>query len=353
MKTTVFFGGRTPEHQVSVASAVNVLNGLQKEKYTVNAVYISTDGTWCKPTRITGPLSGAGDLLGLCGELAGMVAALEALGDCVGDGIAFPVMHGPYGEDGTIQGVFEMLGMPFVGNGVLASAAAMDKAVMKALFAQAGISQTPYEVFSMPAGIAEIAEAVEQGIGYPVYVKPANMGSSVGISRCANHQELARAVTEAFRYDEKIVVEREVVGREIILAMMGDDHIRCSLPGVWQRSETFFRYEDKYLDDNLTPQIPAEVSESAYRRMCELGRSAFRAVDGSGLMRADFFLTGSGEIFLNEVNTMPGFTAHSMFPMLCAKSWGMSFAEVLDRLIEIGLRRHARRSALCSEGVAQ
>ncbi len=353
MKAIVFFGGRTPEHHVSIASAVNVINGLLRGGHTVAAVYITPDGMWSKPATVTAPLAEKEPLIRLCGEPAGMVAALQVLGNTTGDCIAFPVMHGPYGEDGTIQGLFEMLGMPYVGCGVLASAAAMDKAAMKALFAQAGIAQTAFEVFRSTTGAVEIIHTIEDGVGYPVYVKPANMGSSVGISRCGNREELICAAEEAFRYDEKIIVEREVLGREIILAMMGDGHIRCSLPGVWQRSTSFFSYEDKYLDNNLTPIIPADVSEATYRQLCDMGRKAFRAVDGSGLMRADFFLTGSGEVYLNEVNTMPGFTAHSMFPLLCEKSWGLRFEDVLEKLIELGMQRHGRRAALCSEGVAQ
>ncbi len=349
MKTILFFGGRTPEHDVSVASAVNVLNGLDKKKHAVEAVYIAADGTWSQPAAVVETLTGTQQLLALCGKPVDIGTALRALVDRAADGVAFPVMHGPYGEDGTIQGLFEMIGMPYVGNGVLASAAAMDKAVMKSLFAQAGIEQTPWVSFRDGAHPQDIVNAVARDIGFPAYVKPANMGSSVGVARCADGEELLAAAEQAFRYDEKIVVEREVNGREIILAMAGDEYVRCSLPGVWQRPGSFFSYSDKYQDDDLTPRIPADIPEEVYRRMCDMGRRAFRAVDGSALMRADFFVTAQGQVLLNEVNTMPGFTAHSMFPLLCTQSWGMGFSELLDLLVDLGLRRHARRAALCRE----
>ncbi len=349
MNIILFFGGRTPEHDVSIASAVNVLNGLDKKKHTVEAVYIGADGRWGQPVTIGECLTGAEQLLRLSGRPVPMGMALGWLAGRAVDGVAFPVMHGPYGEDGTIQGLFEMIGMPYVGNGVLASAAAMDKVTMKSLFARAGIDQTPW--ISLRSGVKpeEIVNEAACAIGFPAYVKPANMGSSVGVTRCDDGEELLAAAEHAFRYDEKIVVEREVVGREIILAMVGEEHVRCSQPGVWQRPVSFFGYSDKYQDDNLTPRIPADISEEVYRRVCDMGRRAFRAVDGSGLMRADFFVTEEGQVLLNEVNTMPGFTAHSMFPLLCTQSWGISFPDLLDLLIDLGRRRHRRRAALCRE----
>lgn len=349
MKVNVFFGGRSPEHDVSVSSALNVINSLDRRRHRVEAVYISAYGQWRLPVAVDGP-TGREELLGMCAVPVPTADALLRLCREREGCVAFPVLHGPYGEDGTIQGLFEMLGVPYVGNGVLASAAAMDKAVMKDLFARAGIPQADYRLFTRAqAGAA--AEGVERDIGYPCYVKPANMGSSVGISRCEGADALDACVRRALLYDDRIVIEREIVGREVLLALTGDDEVRCSPPGVWRRPAAFFSYDDKYMDDGLTPMIPADVTDEVYREMCALGARAFRALDGSGLMRADFFVTGEGRVYLNEVNTMPGFTPHSMFPLLAMRGLGVDMPGLLDRLIGLGLRRHERRQAL-SNGAA-
>lgn len=345
MKIFVLFGSRSPEHEVSVLSALNVINALDRSRYEVWAVYLTQEGAWRAPARVERPLADGPALLRCCTQPGSLG---EALAQMAGpDSLAFPVIHGPYGEDGTLQGLLEMAGIPYAGCGVLASAAAMDKGVMKAVFAQAGIPQAASVTYRRSDGDPCLAAAqVEQRLGYPCYVKPANMGSSIGISRASNRAELRAALEEALRYDDKVILEEEIQGQEVMLALLGNGIPRCSQPGLWVRDNGFFEFHDKYYNDAIVARIPVPLPEGVSERLQALACRAFQALEGSGLMRADFFVTPEGVVCLNEVNTLPGFTEHSMYPQLCRASFGLDFPELLDELIRLGWQRHEGRARI-------
>jgi len=261
--------------------------------------------------------------------------------------VVFPVLHGPFGEDGTIQGLLEMAGVPYVGCGVLASAAGMDKIVMKQLFQQAGLTVTKYDWFARAAWEADrevVIKRISGRLGYPVFVKPANLGSSVGISKAKNKGELGDAIDDAARYDRRIIVERAVVGREIEVSVLGNDHPIASLPGEVIAGHDFYDYEDKYIDTTSRTDIPAKLPRRIIERLQNQALTAFRAIDGTGLARVDFFVEGgTNRVIISEANTMPGFTSISMY----AKMWeasGIPYAELIDRLIELAIERHGDKS---------
>lgn len=346
----VLYGGKSAEHQVSVDSAQNVLNELNKEFYDVFAVYITQEGLWCEPIKVDSHEKLQRHQLireahcDLRSSIANFLTKVTTE-----NSIVFPVLHGTYGEDGTLQGMLEMLNIPYVGNGVCTSAVGMDKIMSKKVFSDHNIPQTPFVYFNRDDFKQRdnyYVNLIQTMIGFPCYVKPANMGSSIGISRCLNQMELRQAISTAFSFDHKILIEKEVVGKEVIIGMTGNETLHCSLAGEWQREQKFFDYEDKYLDDDLTPQIPALISEETYQAICAYGKEAYNALDGTGLMRLDFFVTESEEIYLNEVNTLPGFTKHSMFPVLFEKTENLSYTQLLDRLITLGFNVHEQKRKL-------
>jgi D-alanine-D-alanine ligase len=261
--------------------------------------------------------------------------------------VVFPVLHGTYGEDGTIQGLLEMADVPYVGCGVLSSAAGMDKVVMKQLFEQAGLAVTEYEWFlrsSWEENPAAILKKIARSLKYPIFVKPANLGSSVGISKAGNKEELRAAIDDAARYDRRIIVERAVVGREIEISVLGNDHPAASLPGEVISGHEFYDYEDKYIDNLSKTIIPARLPRKTVERIQRDAILAFRAIDGSGLARVDFFVERpSGRVIINEINTMPGFTSISMYAKMWAAS-GVSYTELIDRLIALAIDRHRDKS---------
>jgi D-alanine-D-alanine ligase len=351
-RVVLMFGGKSAEHEVSVASAKNIYRGLDKEKYDVRLVYIDREGCWSLREKIeeehvaAGCTKARGKKQSAVASIAG---AFAQLGCAEGGTVFFPALHGTYGEDGTLQGLFDMMQVPYVGNGVLASACGMDKAVMKRIFADLKIPQANYLTVVKSGGAPDakrVAGQIECAFGFPCYVKPANMGSSVGISRCAGPDTLAGCLEYALRYDTKLVIEEEITGREIILALKGNGSVKCSAAGEWRRGTEFFDYDSKYKDADLTPVIPADIKASVYKKMYGYARRAYRTLEGSGLMRADFFLTDNDEIYLNEVNTLPGFTEHSMFPLLWERTSGLSFPALLDQLIALGFARHRMRQKL-------
>jgi D-alanine-D-alanine ligase len=266
--------------------------------------------------------------------------------------IIFPVLHGPYGEDGTVQGLLELANLPYVGCGVLASACAMDKVVAKKLFAMAGLPQAGYEVVARQRWRAEPDRALDQveaALGYPVFVKPANLGSSVGISKARSRVELAAALEEAARYDRKLLVEEAVANtREIEVSVLGNETPVASVPGEIVPGNEFYDYNAKYVDDSSTLLIPAALDEATVRLVQGYAIAAFRALDCEGLARVDFLMDGkSGAVFVNEVNTMPGFTRISMYPKLWEAS-GIAYPELVDRLVRLGLARFADRQENCT-----
>ncbi|MFS8652765.1 MAG: D-alanine--D-alanine ligase [Caldibacillus sp.] len=351
-KLIVLYGGKSAEHEVSISTAFSVIQALDFAKYEVHPIYIQKDGTWVRRDALEAPVENMEELRLETSQkashplqiTAGLVSHVES--DELP--VVFPLLHGPNGEDGTVQGFLEVLNIPYVGNGVLASAAGMDKVIMKNIFAQAGLNQVNYVSFTRYEWDQDREGAyakTEKVIGYPCFVKPANLGSSVGINKCKNRADLEAAFIEAFQYDRKIIIEEGVDGREIELALLGNDEPACSIPGEIIPKAEFYDYEAKYEDDSTDLVIPADIPEETYEMMKEMAITAFKALDCSGLIRADFFLKKNGEILINEVNTMPGFTPISMYPLLWQHT-GISYPELIDRLIELGLERYKEKQSL-------
>ncbi|MBI5156736.1 MAG: D-alanine--D-alanine ligase [Acidimicrobiia bacterium] len=335
-RVAVFFGGRSEEHEVSCVSAVSTLTALAEKGHETIAVGIDRDGEFHLADPTGSPLVAEGPLVHL--EVPG--GRLLGHGQPVTVDVAFPVLHGPFGEDGTIQGLFEMADLPYVGSGVLGSAIAMDKDVAKRLCREAGIPIGKYLVvrgaeFQMAPG--DTAGRVGGELGYPVFVKPANLGSSVGIGKAEDEASLKDAIHAAMDHDRKVLVEAEVRGREIEVAVL--EGPRASVPGEIIVKSGWYTYEAKYRDDATRIDVPAALSEAAIARVRDLACRAFTTLECQGLARVDFFYEEEGRGFLlNEVNTMPGFTPRSMFPMMWAAS-GMSYPELCDELVGLALAR--------------
>ncbi|MBN1179232.1 MAG: D-alanine--D-alanine ligase [Anaerolineae bacterium] len=361
VRVGVVFGGRSGEHEVSLMSARSVVGAMDPHKYDVVPVGITKDGQWIaagdpmralasgdaslsQPAAILGDPSRRGLVRLEEGTQAIETASLAEID------VIFPVLHGPYGEDGTVQGLLELAGIPYVGAGVLASALAMDKIVFKDVMVAKGLPVAPGVAVMRKAWKAspdEVLDRIEAELGYPVFVKPANLGSSVGVSKCHDRAGLARGLADAATYDRKLLVEAAVPeAREIEVSVLGNDDPIASLPGEILPSREFYSYAAKYLDtgeDASGLLIPAPLSPQMTERVRELAVQVYRAIDCAGMARVDFLLSGkTGALIVNEVNTIPGFTSISMYPKLWEAS-GMSYAELIDRLIDLALERHADR----------
>ena len=385
LRVGIVYGGRSGEHQVSLATAFSVLSNIDYEKYELFPFYILQNGEWRAGHKLTGPpasqqqllledsrhvsrTQAVGQLLNGASGAVGKAAASELSASSEASSmqehehhasltsewpsemdVMFPLLHGTFGEDGTIQGLFEMAGLPYVGAGVLASATGMDKIIMKKLFAQEGLPQCIYRGFTRRDWEKDqsyyILE-IETALGYPCFVKPANLGSSVGITKAHNREQLLEAVQLAFRYDRKVIVEELVEGREIEVSVLGNDEPIASLPGEVVSSNEFYDYKAKYVDGKSAMIIPADITPEQTEQVRSLALRAFRAIDGAGLCRADFFLRESdGAFLINEVNTMPGFTPYSMYPLLWKES-GKSYRELLDDLIRLAIERFEEKQKL-------
>jgi D-alanine-D-alanine ligase len=350
-KLCLLYGGKSAEHQVSLQTAKAVIQALNLEKYEIHPIFISTEGQWIKGPQITGPVEHVQALEFKNGEeivpnaLSTALTPVEEGNKNEGYDVVFPLLHGPNGEDGTVQGMLELLNLPYVGNGVLASAAGMDKVIMKNIFAQAGLPQVNY-VWSLRSTWQADPKAdydkVERELGYPCFVKPANLGSSVGINKCTNREELEVAFKEAFQYDRKIIIEEGVTAREIEVGVLGNDHPECSVAGEILPKTDFYDYKAKYQDGDTALVIPANISEELYSELSEWAIKAYKALDCSGLVRADFFVTKEGKVLMNEVNTMPGFTPFSMFPLLWKHS-GIEYPELIERLVQLAIERNEEK----------
>ena len=385
LRVGVLFGGRSGEHEVSLLSAASILQAIDRKKFDVVPIGITKDGHWVGAGDARGLLEGgesavarrlrAGDpeatpgakLLQegiptlLAPEPVETGAALTAGSDrpaAANLDVVFPVLHGTFGEDGTIQGLFELAGIAYVGSGVLGSAAGMDKDVMKRLFQQAGLPIVKHVTLLRAEWEKQPRKAiaqVEAALKYPVFVKPANLGSSVGISKAHNSSELGPALTLAAKYDRKRVVEQGVGGsgragrsakaRELEVGVLGNDDHKASVVGEIIPGKEFYDYEAKYLSEGSVPVIPAKLTKSETKQIREMAVAAFRACDLSGLARVDFLMEPDGKqrIFLNEVNTLPGFTQISMYPKLW-EATGVGYRELITRLIELALERQAEKS---------
>jgi len=392
LRVGILFGGRSGEHEVSLLSAASVLNAIDKDKYEVVPIGITKDGRWLTAQHaenlLTGKLvleprhlrAGDPDTTSPAAVLArgeavvvppepvhrhsGLVPFQTDAGlmrrssdRAINVDVIFPVLHGTFGEDGTIQGLLELADIPYVGAGVLGSAAGMDKDIMKSLFIAAGIPivkhvtilRSAWQLDSKKNGSKKVRKLIESKLSYPMFVKPANLGSSVGISKAHNRKELGPAIEEAAKFDRKIVIEQGVGGkkdkaREIECSVLGNDEPAASVPGEIVPGKEFYDYAAKYVDEGSQLIIPAKLTKAETKKVQELAIAAFRAVDCSGLARVDFLMdpgppSKTRKIYLNEINTMPGFTAISMYPKLWAAS-GLAYADLIDRLIQLGIERH-------------
>jgi D-alanine-D-alanine ligase len=362
MRVYLIFGGRSGEHEVSLMSAKNVMDALDKTRYEVVPIGITKEGQWLlsgDPMKaLTEGVEQAGGFpVGLLGDpthselvaISGEMPAPLSTGTADAPAVFFPVLHGTYGEDGTIQGLLEMANVPYVGCGVLASSVGMDKGVAKMLFVQAGLAVAPWKVYlrkdweSRPEAILNDAEAAFGG-KYPLFVKPANLGSSVGISKCRNREELAKGLAEAARFDRRLLVEEGVDAREIEVAVLGNDEPVASIPGEVIPGAEFYDYQDKYFDNRSATRIPADIPADVAAEIRRQAVTAFKAIDGAGMARCDFFLEkGTNRIIINEVNTIPGFTRISMYPKMW-EATGISYGELCDRLLQLALERHADKN---------
>jgi len=383
LRVGILFGGRSGEHEVSLLSAASVLNAIDKDKYEVVPIGITRDGRWLTAEHAENLLQGklvleprnlrAGDpdtttsaavlargeavivppepvhrQRGLVPFQTDAAMMRRASDRAINVDVIFPVLHGTFGEDGTIQGLLELADIAYVGAGVLGSAAGMDKDIMKSLFIAAGIPIVKHVTIlrSMwEKDPKKVQKLMESKLTYPVFVKPANLGSSVGISKAHNRKELGPAIEEAAKFDRKIVIEQGVGGkkekaREIECSVLGNDGPVASVPGEIVPGKEFYDYRAKYVDEGSQLIIPAKLTNAETKKVQELAVAAFQAVDCSGLARVDFLMDPkTRKIFLNEINTMPGFTAISMYPKLWAAS-GLEYADLIDRLIQLGIERH-------------
>jgi len=346
IRLVVLFGGQSAEHDVSCTSALNVLQAADHDRYDVVPVGITREGRWVSSGQAVAALeAGARALPSPDGAPA--TSEIEPLPAVAGDRVVvLPLLHGPMGEDGTVQGLCELAGVPYVGAGVAASAVCMDKGLTKAVLAAHGLPHCRY-VAVREADIGDhgvLAARVGDELGWPVFVKPANLGSSVGVSKVHGPGELSAAVAEALRFDEHLVIEEAVVGREIEVAVLGNERPRASLPGEIVPGAEFYDYDDKYLTDAADLRVPAELTDAEVAAVQHLAVEAYRAVRCDGMARVDFFYEADGRGWLvNELNTIPGFTPISMYPKLWEAS-GLPYPELVDELVRLAVERHERRA---------
>ncbi len=348
-KLCVIFGGESPEHEISQKSVTSILNNLNTDKYDIYTIGITKDGRW---QLFTGDWelieSGAWEMdtdhlrtafITPDPSKKGIMVCSEGTYEVIGIDVIFPVLHGEYGEDGTVQGLFELSHIPYVGMGVLSSANAMDKAYSKIIFEAAGIPQAAWVTLSSSDDFEACADEIEEKLGYPCFVKPARTGSSVGIGKAHDRAELIAALENAAVYDRKILVEEHIDGHEVECAVLGNSDAKAAEIGEIKPTVEYYDFDAKYNDDSTVLVIPAELPKDTYERIREYSVRAFRALDGQGLSRVDFFVRYSdGSVVLNEINTLPGFTNISMYPKLWDAA-GIGYSELLDRLIELAEER--------------
>ena len=347
LRVGLLFGGCSGEHEVSISSARAIARALTSDenasKYELLPFYIQKDGLW-QGVEIAQQVLESG--VALQSPHPTRNAGLWQFPALAGEvDVWFPILHGPNGEDGTIQGLLKLMQVPFVGTGVLGAAAGMDKIAMKMIFAQAGLPQVKYmavnrtQIWSNPCVFPKVCDEIEAALGYPCFVKPANLGSSVGISKVRSRSQLETALDNAASYDRRIIVEAGVVAREVECAVLGNDQAKASVVGEITFSSDFYDYETKYTMGQADLFIPAKVPDAVASQIQEMALKAFAAIDASGLARVDFFyVEATGEVFINEINTLPGFTATSMYPQLWAAT-GVPFPDLVHQLIQLALER--------------
>lgn len=354
IRVGILYGGRSAEHEVSCESARNVVTAMDRSKYELFLIEINKEGEWFL-RRDSDLLSStdhpaqkeSGERVVFVSDREGSYLFNLSTGQPVsGIDLVLPILHGPYGEDGTVQGLLKLANIPFVGAGVLGSAVGMDKDVMKRLLKEAGIPIGDFLVYSDHQLERIRFSEVRNRLGIPIYVKPANLGSSVGISRVEDEERFSTAIEEAFRYDRKIVLEENIKGREIECSVLGNESPKASLPGEIIPKQAFYSYQAKYIEENgATLKIPADLAKETVREVQELAIKTFKALCCEGLARVDFFLKEDGALLVNEINTLPGFTRISMYPKLWEAS-GLPYGELIDRLVELAIERQQKERRL-------
>ena len=361
IRVAVLFGGRSAEHEVSLQSARNVIDAIDKQRYEPVLIGINREGAWflneesisllnSDDPRLISLNAGNRPVSLLPSDETGVLVDLQQHDTLPPVDVIFPVLHGPFGEDGSVQGLAKLANVACVGSDILGSAVAMDKDVSKRLLRDAGIPVAPHVSLRRDGLDDAMREKLRTEFGYPLYVKPANMGSSVGVVKVSSADQLDAAIDTALQYDTKIVIEKTIVGREIECSVLGNDDPMASAIGEIGTSDGFYSYEKKYIDeDGADLIIPAELDDQTAERVRETAIAAFKVLESRGMARVDMFLTGDGEIYVNEINTIPGFTAISMYPKLWRES-GISYTELVDRLIQLALQEHEAKSRLITTG---
>ncbi len=360
-RVAVLFGGRSAEHEVSLQSARNIIDAIDKEKYEAVLIGIDRKGAWFLNDESI-PLLNSDNprLIALNmqqnpvslipSDQAGVLLNLQSPTSISAVDVIFPVLHGPYGEDGSIQGLAKLANVPCIGSDILGSAIGMDKDVSKRLLRDAGIPVARHICLRRNDLKSELSKQVQETLGFPVYVKPSNMGSSVGVAKVLDAAELIPAINNAMQYDTKVVIEEAIVGREIECSVLGNDDPIASCVGEIETTDGFYSYEKKYIDGNSAIlKIPADLDEPTLLKVQATSIAAFKALESRGMARVDMFLTESSEIYINEINTIPGFTAISMYPKLWQVS-GLSYGDLIDRLIQLALDDYREKSNLCTTG---
>ena len=338
----LLYGGRSAEREVSVLSAESVIRAVNYDKFSVKTYFITKAGDFIKTQEFTEKPSANEKLMtNSTVDLSQQVKPSDIYEE---NAVVFPVLHGPMGEDGSIQGFLEVLRLPYVGCNILSSSVAMDKITTKRILESAGIPQVPYVAVIEGENLEEKIAEIEKKLTYPIFTKPSNMGSSVGISKSENQEELRAALDLAFKYDSRVLVEQGVNAREIEVGLLGNYDVKSTLPGEVVKDVAFYDYEAKYIDNKITMDIPAKISDEVISVMRTNAETAFRALGGQGLARCDFFYTEEGDIFLNELNTMPGFTQWSMYPLLW-ENMGLPYSELIETLVNLAEEAFAKREA--------
>lgn len=336
----LLYGGRSAERDVSVLSAQSVMRAVNYDKFQVKTYFISQKGDFIKTQEFKSQPSEDETLM--TNDTINMAQQIKPSDIYEPNAVVFPVLHGPMGEDGSMQGFLEVLGLPYVGTNVLASSAAMDKITTKHILETVGVPQVAYTVYIEGSDLGACIRTTVEKLDFPVFVKPSNMGSSVGISKADNEAELREAIAEALLFDSRILIEQGVVAREIEVGILGNTDVKTTEPGEVVKDVAFYDYKAKYIDNKITMAIPAEIPVAVMDQMRDYATRAFKALSGCGLSRCDFFYTESGEIFLNELNTMPGFTQWSMYPLLW-ENMGLAYPDLIEELVRLAQEMYDER----------
>ncbi|WP_422803779.1 D-alanine--D-alanine ligase [Streptococcus sp. FT1-106] len=338
----LLYGGRSAEREVSVLSAESVMRAVNYDKFYVKTYFITQSGDFIKTQEFSNtPTADEKLMTNSDVDFSRQIRPSDIYEE---GAVVFPVLHGPMGEDGSIQGFLEVLKMPYVGTNILSSSVAMDKITTKHVLESAGVPQVAYVTYVEGGDLEMAVKEVNDQLSYPVFVKPANMGSSVGISKSDNEEELRSAISLALKYDSRILIEQGVDAREIEVGILGNVDVKTTLPGEVVKDVAFYDYDAKYIDNKITMDIPAKIDEEIMERMRGYAARAFRAIGGCGLSRCDFFLTKDGHIYLNELNTMPGFTQWSMYPLLW-ENMGLPYSDLIEKLVLLAQEMFDKRES--------